>query len=57
MPDAINDPKRIKASPTKAFFIHMLTTKIVRSGIPEDDVARYTEIYRYFPSFSEVLFH
>jgi len=33
------------------------TSKITRSGIPEDDVARYTEIYRYFPSFSEVLFH
>jgi hypothetical protein len=33
------------------------TSKITRGGIPEDDIARYTEIYRYFPSFSEVLFH
>lgn len=25
-------------------------------GVPDADVERYTEVYRYFPSFSEVLF-
>lgn len=30
---------------------------ITRSGIPEADLLRYAEIYRYFPSFTEVVFH
>jgi len=28
---------------------------IARRGIPEEDVRRYSEVYRYFPAFNEVL--
>ncbi|MBI2058411.1 MAG: hypothetical protein HYT87_01435 [Nitrospirae bacterium] len=61
---ASSDPCHIKApclTPKEIRHLNSQLPKISSGklrvpGVPESDVKRYAEVYRYFPSFSEVLF-